>query len=192
MPPSTGIPEVYNKFGGVGILCNGPRGGVQTDSWGRSASYRIFRIELINDSMCPMNVTLKIPDKVPLLPDSNQFLKVFLFPDSLTPHHKKDTFNFGVTGLDSILFRYSGRSELLRTRIQPKKERIIYIGVLTEGLARAYMFIRGFDSGVPFLPQNAVMADGKNKDVLKLIFAIGIDPPRNYALVDCGQIVFGK
>ena len=182
----------YDRYYGIGTINCGPLGGVYNSST-KSYSYRIFRIQLINDTICPVELNISFPGKpIALYPDTNQSLRVFLFPDELTPDTIQDVFSFGIRGLESFLDTGLNKPTSLTRLIQPKGEHILYIGFITDGLARAKLFINGQSPGLSFLPVKSVVTDSKDKNSLDLLFDIRINNPQNYSLIHCGQIVFKK
>lgn len=187
------IPTTYDKYFGIGTINCGPRGEIYVNSSGKSFPYRIFRVQIINDTVCPMELKVSFPDKpVPQYPDTTQSIKVFLFPDALTPDTIQDVYNFGIRGLESFLDTGLNKPTTLTKLIQPKGEYILYIGCLTDGLARAKFFINGQDPGLTFLQDKSVVTGTKNKNMFDLVFGVGINPPKNHTLIHCGQIVFKK
>ncbi len=119
-------------------------------------------------------------------PDTNQSLKVFLFPDELSPKTIKEDFNFGITGLESFLDTGLTKQTSIKKIIQPKEEIILYAGCITGELARAKLFINGQNHGLSYLPVKSINPSIKNKNTLDLLFCIGINPPNSYSLIHCG------
>jgi hypothetical protein len=190
---SPNIPETYDRYCGIATTNCGPRGGVLINSSGNRLPYRLFRIQIINDTLCPVELNLTFPGK-PLTqyPDTNQSLRVFLFPDELTPDTIQDVYNFGVRGLESFLDTGLNKPTTLTKLIQPRGEYILYIGCITDELARAKFFFNGQHPDLSYLPVKPVVGNTKNKNVLDCIFGVWINPPQNYSSIHCGQIVFKK
>lgn len=187
------IPEDKNRYYGITMINCGPRGGSYPNGSENEISYRIFRVQLINDTVFPIELNINFPSRpVPLSPDSNQSVKVFLFPDELMPGTKQDTYNFGVTGLVAFIDSGLNKPTKLKTLIKPKEERILYIGCLTDGVARAKLFVNGQNHENPFLPVKSITSTTKNNDTLELVFGLGFNPPDRHSLIHCGQITFKK
>ena len=195
-----------NTFHGVTIVNSGPRGSGYTDSEGKNFHFRIFRVHVINDTIIPAEVTVNFPsDSVALLPGSSTHLRIFLFPDTLTPDIPMAEYNFGVSGIDHFLGAGLNKPSTFTTTLQPKQECFLYIGVLVNakgvgGLTRGKLAFSGqkinislpIDLDTIILPADSIKSDTENKDRRDLVFGIGIDPPDNYLLIPCGQIVFKK
>lgn len=195
-----------NAFHGVTIVNGGPRGSGYTDSEGKNFHFRIFRAHVINDTTVPAELTVNFPgDSVALLPDSGNYLRIFLFPDTMTPDSAMAEYNFGVNGIDHFLKTSLNKPSTFTTTLQPKDECFLYIGVLINtngvaGLARGKLTFRGqkinislpIDWDTIVLPADSIKSDTENKDKIDLVFGIGIDPPDNYSVIPCGQIVFNK
>lgn len=134
------MPETFSSFGGVTFVTTGPRGGNYVNPTGNSLGYRIFRVQIINDSIIPLNFDINFSkDSVALLPKSKGFVKVFLFPLSMTPD-KQDEYDFGITGLNSFFDTELNKPTNMKISIPSKKDYVFYIGVLlyeANGVARA-------------------------------------------------------
>ncbi len=173
-----------DRHNGITILTSGPRGGTYTDPTGKEFGFRIFRTHIINDTIVPAELTINfsndsialIPnDSIPSLniPASGRYVKVFLFPRSMTPGKQEEVYNYGITGLESFLDTCLGKPTMLKITLQPKQDYILYTGALLYpafGRARSKLFING---------QN-------------LVCKILVEPPPDSALIPCGQIVFKK
>ena len=167
---------------GITILTIGPRGGEYTDPTGKKFGYRVFRTRIINDTIMPIelminfsndSVVLPPTDSIPLLgiPKSDRYVRVFLFPSSMTPDKQEDVYNYGLTELESFLNTGLSEPKMQKITIQPKQDYFLYIGTLlypSSGSARSKLLIAG---------QN-------------LVYKIIIAPPLDSALIPCGQIVF--
>ena len=185
-----------DKYSGVTIHTSGPRGGGYTDSTGKIFGYRIFRTRVINDTIIPIELTIKFPiDSVVMLPKSHRHLRVFVIPDTLTPDTDKQyEYNYGVTELKSFLKLAFNKSTMLKVTIQPKQYNYIYLVVLcypAPGLTNAKLFINGQDENSAFIPIKSQKTIIKSGDKLDLLLGLRIiDPPITYSLIPCGQIVF--
>ncbi|HEX5002673.1 MAG TPA: hypothetical protein VFW78_09250 [Bacteroidia bacterium] len=169
---SPNIPETSDTYNGFTIVNKGPRGGGYTDPAGHPLGYRIFRVQLINDSLVPLDFNINFTSNdVPLRPKSDGHLKVFLFPKSMTPD-KQEEYDFGITGLPAFLDTGLREPTKLQITIQPKKEYVFYVGALlyySNGSARAKLIASG----------------------QYLIYKIDInEPPPVSAEIPCGQFRF--
>ncbi|HKR05848.1 MAG TPA: hypothetical protein VJY62_14530 [Bacteroidia bacterium] len=174
----------YDRHHGIKILTRGPRGSNYTDSTGKEFGFRIFKTHIINDTVVQAELTINfsndsvllIPnDSIPSLniPTSDRYVKVFLFPRSMTPDKHEEVYNYGITGVESFLDTCLGKPTFLKITLQPKQDYILYTGALLYpafGSARSKLFING---------QN-------------LVYKILIEPQLDSALIPCGQIVFKK
>ncbi|MBC7861750.1 MAG: hypothetical protein IAF38_02175 [Bacteroidia bacterium] len=183
----------------VSILNEGPNGSVYTDSAGKNFAFRSYRACIINDTIIPIELAINFAaDSVALLPKSDRYLRVFLLPDTMTPDKLYDfeaNNGFVSEGLKSFLNTGLTKATILKTTIKPKENYYVNIGTLfypSGGLTGAGLFINGRGHTIPFVPTQATKTDAKNKTEQGLIFGIGIDPPHNYSLIPCGQIVFKK
>lgn len=187
-----------NAYRGIILQTDGPRGGVYTDTSGEEFEYRIFRVHVLNDSTVPAELAMDFPGgPIALLPDTDKYLRVFLFPDEIRPDTVQDVFNYGITGSeDYVRTRPSGPTSL-RTTVQPGEDHLLYIGVTfpshgLDGLGRAELFIDGQQPTGSYFPEGSVPASTKKGNALDLTFGIAIDPPKHYSMVPCGRIAFEK
>ena len=188
-------PDAYR---GIVLRTDGPRGGVLTDPNGTELEYRIFRVHVLNDSTVPAELTMDLPGgAVALLPDTDKFISVFLFPDEICPDTVQDVINFGITSPEAFIRARSSWPASLNTTVQPGEDHLLYIGVAFPpfdlgGLGRAELFIDGQKPDPSFFPDVSVpVRVGQGKD-LDLILGIAIDPPEHYVLVPCGRVAFTK
>ena len=155
-----------------------------TDPTGKMFGFRIFRTRIINDSIIPVELTINFPcDSVAMLPKSDSYVRVFLFPRSMTPDEQEEVFNYGVRGTESFLDTGLTKPTALKTTIKSKEDYILYIGALfypTAGRTIAKLFFNG-------------------QDLEYRIKVYGAHPPLSAtdlaldsALLSCGQIVFKK
>jgi hypothetical protein len=194
-----------NTYRGIAVQTDGPRGGGYTDASGKDFGYRVFRIHVWNDTTIPAELIMNFPsDLIALLPDTAEYINVFLFPDEVTPATARDTFNFGINGSEAFLrerpssfsTRPSGPTSL-RATVLPGEEHILYIGVVfppydLDGLARAELFIKGQKPNALFFPEGSMPTGTEDGTELDLIFGAAIDPPKHYSMIPCGQITFKK
>ena len=136
------MPETVEKKRGVTWVTIGPRGGNYVNPSGNKLGYRIFRIQVNNDSIRPVDLDIHFSnDSTPLLPESNGFVKALLIPHSIAPD-KPDEYDFGITGLNPFLDSASTKPTKLQTTVQPNTKFVFYVGVLlyqTDGVTRASM-----------------------------------------------------
>lgn len=188
-------PDAYR---GIVLRTEGPRGGVLTDPNGTELEYRIFRVHLLNDSTVPAELTMDLPGgAVALLPDTDKFISVFLFPDEICPDIAQDVINFGITSAEAYIRARSSGPTSLNTTVRPGEDHLLYIGVTFPphdkgGLGHAELFIDGQKPNASFIPDGSVpVRAGQGKD-LELILGVAIDPPEHYVLVPCGRVAFTK
>ena len=187
-----------NTYRGIALQTDGPRGGGYTDPSGKDFGYRIFRVHVMNDSTVPAELTMDVPGgPVPLLPDTDKYLGVFLFPDEITPDTAQDVFNYGISGSEDYLRTRPSGTTSLRATVLPGEEHILYIGVVfspdgLNGLGRAELFIDGQEPNASFFPEGSVTTGTRKGVDLDLLFGVAIDPPQHYSMVPCGRIAFRK
>lgn len=184
--------------GDITLFTDLPRGGAYTDASGSVLEYRIFRIHVTNNSTNPAELTVDFPGSpVPLLPDTDRVISVFLFPDAITPDIARDTFDFGIKGSVDFLITHPLSATSLHATLAPGAAQILYIGVVfapigMKGLGRGELFIKGQQPQAVYFPEGAIPNDTANGDGLALVFGVAIDPPTHYALVPFGRIAFGR
>lgn len=182
-----------DSTGGVQIITTGPRGGSYLGSKGEEFRYAVFRIQIINDTIIPINLEFKLPsNQISLLPDSTVALKVFLIPEQFTPNSIKDTFNFGVR-MEELFESGNNQQFVLETSIQPEVPLIVFIGILFEsqlmnGITRTQLFVEGHDDDAPFYPVKSSEHYDIDTNALNLYYGISFDPPNYYISLPCGQI----
>lgn len=187
-----------NAYRGIVLRTDGPRGGVLTNPNGTELEYRIFRVQVLNDSTVPAELTMDLPGgPVALLPDTSTFISVFLFPDEICPDTAQDVINFGITEAEAFIRARSSGNTSLRTTVQPGEDHLLYIGVIFPphdlgGLGRAELFMNGRTPSASFFPKGSAPVGTRKPEDLDLILGIAIDPPRHYAMVPGGRIVFTK
>lgn len=187
-----------NAFRGIVLRTDGPRGGVLIDPNGIELEYRIFRVHVKNDSTVPAELTMNLPGgPVTLLPDTDKFISVFLFPDEMCPDTAQDVINFGINEAEAHIRVRPSAPTSLRTTVQPGEDHLLYIGVTFPphdlgGLGRAELFMNGRTPSASFFPKGSAPAGTRSTEDLDLILGVAIYPPRHYAMVPCGRIVFTK
>jgi len=190
------IPSISKVKNGVKFINTGPRGGSYINSDSTEIRYTIFRVQIVNDTIIPLNLELNFPKKtIELLPDSSVLLNISIIPDSLTPDNIQNNLNFGVIGIEEFFESELSERYMLKTSIQPNEQHIVYIGIkfaseLDNGTTRSILFINGQDIVAPFLPQKSIEINNKNPEILDLVYGIGVDPPNNYNLIPCGKIKY--
>lgn len=187
------MPMNYDSYGNVSFITQGPRGGVLIDANGKQISYRVFRIQISNDTTCTVSIDLKLPiNQIKLSPDTTKSFSAFFFPELVSPTKVIDSLNFGIENSDVYFKTPAYRVSELKMNIKPKENRLVYVGTVYNGLqdlTRLLLFVKGHDPKVPFLPS---VAKNEITEHPSIVFGIGIDPPNNYAFVNCGQMVFKK
>ena len=188
----------------MSLETHGPRGGAFVASSGNEVSFRIFRVQLSNDSNRPIDLKLDLPSgPVALAPDSSVRLRLFFFPKALAPGEAVDANNFGIHGVERYLDSDVVGDSTLEESIAPGATQWFYLGVVFEseldnGLTRAGLFVEGEEKTASFLPSTS-QGDGGGDDVdeatergrstsLNLWLGIGVDPPRYHALFPCGRV----
>ena len=116
---------------GVIIQNSLPKGGGRyTDPTGKSFSYVIFWTRVINETDTPVELTINFPtDSFPVIPSRDAYLKVFLPPDTMTLD-KVSLYDYGLTGLISLLDTAFNKPAMLQRTINYKEECLFYIGML--------------------------------------------------------------
>lgn len=176
----------------VRITNSGPRGGAYLNSAGTKYRYVVFRVQIINDTIYPINLDIKFPrNPISLLPDSTIELSVFLVPENFTPSVIKDTFNFGVD-LEAFFESGDPRKFEFNSVIKPKKQSTFFVGMLFEsetvnGVTRAQLAAEGHDES-PHYPVESTVHYNLKYQPLNLIYGISFDAPRNYISIPCGQV----
>ncbi len=191
-----------NTHCGIALLTDGPRGGGYTDPSGRNVGYRIFRVHVVNDSTIPAELEMDFPGgPITMLPDTDYSRNVFMLPDEICPGTARDTFNFGIAGVEAFLSTWTITRTSLRASIPAGEEHILYIGTVRSlngphhergGVLRAELFIEGQRPQGPYFPEGSIPAGTRNESEPGLLFGLGMDPPKDYALIPCGRIVFTK
>lgn len=176
------------------IINKGPRGGNYISSDGSNFRYAIFNVEIGNDTIAPLHLTLNFPSTPCLLsPDSITELEVFMMPEEFTPTEAKDTFNFGVR-IEEFFEANIKKEFLLETEIPPSQSHSAFIVLLfnTElknGVTRTKLFTAGRDQEAPFYQDNSHENYSFSKPSAKLYFGISFDPPNHHALIPCGYLL---
>lgn len=179
---------------GIVLRTDGPRGGVYVDPGGGTLGYWIYRVQVLNDSTVPVELTLDFPsDPITMLPHRDKHPNVFLFPEELTPDTAQNIFNFGIKGSEAFLTTRPNQPTLLRKTIQPGEDHFLYIGVVLppDGVGRAELFVAGQGpDSTSYFPPGSIQTKTRKGDVHDLIFGIAIDPPAHYVMLHCGRIFF--
>ena len=183
--------------GSITILNTGPRGGAYQSSNGANFRYTIFRVEILNDTIIPINLDFNFPKSpIALLPDSTLVFEVFLVPEKFTPDSIQDVFNFGARLEDLFESGHNYQFDL-KTSIQPKHMQTLYIGILLksniiDGATRANLYVEDHDHDAPFFKVASKNKYILNTSPLNLVYGISVDPPNYYAFIPCGQVYFEK
>lgn len=192
------IPEIIGSDPNIKILNEGPTGSWFKNSKRGEFGVLIFRIQLLNDTIVPIDLELKFPSKpIPLLPDSTTKVEVFVLPDSITPDTLQNAVNFGVTGIAEYFNLERTEPDILKTRIEPKESHTLYLGMLAEtkkefGTFRAKLFFNGQNIDAPFLPIKSIKTEQTDRNSLDLIYGIGYSPHQQFTLIPSGHIHFKK
>ena len=197
---ATKISETFESYPNIKILNEGPTGSKFTNSKGEEETFLVFRVQIFNDTIVPIDIEVKFPSKpAALLPDSLAKVKVYVLPDSITPDTIQNAANFGVIGIENYFNSDLTDPGILKTTIQPKEHHTLYLGMLQEGKMgfgfgtyKAKLFLNGQDIDAPFLPVTYIKTEKTGSSSLDLIFGIGYTPHNQYTLIPCGQINFIK
>lgn len=197
---TTKISETFESYRGIKILQEGPRGSKFTNSKRGEFGLLVFRIQIFNDTIIPIDLEVKFPSKLAaLLPDSLAKVKVNMLPDSITPDTIQNDANFGVIGLEDYFNSDLTAPGILKTRIQPKEHHTLYLGMIEEGnmgfgfgTYKTKLFLNGQDIDAHFFPVTSIKTEKTSINSLDLIFGIGYTPHNRYTLIQCGQISFIK
>ena len=184
-----------NTPGGIALQTDGPRGGGYIDPSGKQLGYWIYRVHVMNDTTIPVELAMDFPGgPIVMLPDSNKYPSVFLFPDEITPDTAQDVFDFGIAGSVAFLSTRPSGPTSLRTKVLPGEDHLLCIGVVLplDGVGRAELFIDGQGPDSSYFPEGSIPTGTRKGDALDLIFGIAIDPPMHYSMVPCGRITFNK
>jgi len=150
------------------------RGGLPyIDPTGKSCSYLIYWIRIINETDSPLELTMNFADSFASLPAPYAYL--FLPPDTMTSD-KESLFNYGITSLESFQDADTIKPTKLKRTLNPKDECLFNIGML----------LKGGDGPGP--GRAALVLKGQ-----QLFYSMrGFDRKLDSALIPCGQIVFKK
>lgn len=185
------IPEVIDLHRGVSIINTGPRGGVYIDSKGRALNYRVFRVQLFNDTTCPIQIKLNISNlSYKLFPDSTQSVNLFLFPDSLYPYENRDTLNFGLKSSELYLETALKKTSIYEKTLQPDETGFIYFGCIMDGIARAKLFFEGQSVKDSFLKIGHKNINSKKSDSMHVFFGLANIDPYSKIIIPIGELIF--
>jgi hypothetical protein len=197
--------DITESYRGIKILNSGPTGSKFTNSKRGEFMLLIFCIQIINDTIVPIDLEIQFPLKpTPLLPDSLTKVELLLLPESITPDTIQNAFNWGIIGIEEYFNSNFTDPVILKTKILPKEQRILYLGMLSEsnkkhGTFRANLFLNGqniredhlffgSESDAPFLPATSIETEKTEYSSLELVYGIGFAPHNQYTLIPCGQI----
>ena len=195
---ATKISETFESNPNIKILNEGPAGSKFTNSKGEEDGFLVFRIQIFNDKIVPIELEVRFPSiPVPLLPDSITKVEIYVLPDSITPDTLQNAANFGVIGIEDYFNSDLTDPGILKTTIQPKEHHTLYLGILMEsemgsGTIRGKVFLNGQDIDAPFLPVTSIKTEKTGSSSLELIYGIGYRPHNQYILIPFGQINFMK
>lgn len=178
-------PAVDSEAASQGVIIQNslPKGSPQTDSWGKTFGVGIFWTRVINETDNPLELSINFPvDSLEILSSSDSYLKVFLLPDTMTLE-KVPLYNYGVTGLRSLLDTGLNKPSMLQRTINPKEECLFYIAAVRYAVPHQERTGRtGLHPGGGVLRTGFVL---KEQD---LFYRINID--LDSVLIPCGQLVF--
>ncbi len=191
--------ETLRSYPNIKIINEGPTGSKFTNSKRGEFGLLVFRIQMVNDTIVPIDLELEFPSTpVPLLPDSITKVEVYVLPDSITPDTiQNNAANFGVRGLADYFNSDFTDPGSLKIRIEPKEHHTLYLGMIAEskmghGTFRTKLFINGQDIDAPFLPIRSIKTEKTDNRSLDLVYGIGFTPHKQYTLIPCGHINFLK
>jgi hypothetical protein len=121
-----------------------PKGGGQYYLKGIKYSHVIFWTRIQNQTSTPIKLQLTFPD-ITYLQSPNAHIKILLAKDTMS-HEKEQLFNYGLTGLESLLNGNSKQLKVLKKTIDPSKDYYVYIPVFMHeinGIARASIVLNG-------------------------------------------------
>ena len=166
------IPATAPQAGkGVTIQNSLPKGGPYIDPNGNKFGYTMFWTRVINETDTPFELTISFPEAI--LPSPDDYLKLFLPPDTMTID-KVLLYDYGATGVKSFLDTGINQPTMVQRTINPNQEIFFYVGALfhhANGVSRAELVLKGQE----------------------LFYKIsGIAPELDSSLIPCGRIVFKK
>ena len=147
-----------------------PKGGGLYYLKGIKYSHVIFWTRIQNQTSTPIKLQLTFPD-ITYLQSSNAHIKILLAKDTMS-HEKEQLFNYGLTGLESLLNGNSKQLKVLKKTIDPSKDYYFYIPVFMHeinGTARASIVLKGeklfykisIGKDTAFIPCGSLVADSK-------------------------------
>lgn len=167
---------------GVIIQNSLPKGAPQTDSRGKTFGVAIFWTRVINESDSALELTINFPvDSLEILSSTDSYLKVFLLSDTMTLD-KVPLYNYGVTGLRSLLDTGLNKPTMLQRSIHPKEECLFYVAAVRFQVPGTHRAKVHQGSGV--IRTGFVL---KEQD---LFYKISID--LDSEVIPCGHLVFKK
>ncbi len=147
-----------------------PKGGGLYYLKGIKYSHVIFWTRIHNQTSTPIKLQLTFPD-ITYLQSPNAHIKILLPKDTMS-HEKEQLFNYGLTGLESLLNGNSKQLKVLKKTIDPSKDYYVYIPVFMHeinGIARASIVLKGeklfykisIGKDIAFIPCGSLIADSK-------------------------------
>lgn len=178
-----------NKYSGVRIKNYLPTGSIYIDSSGERHGYRSIVVEITNDTLVPINLQMKFPNKyIDLYPSTTSAYKVFLLPDSIIPEKEYDNNDSLTKGLKFGIDEGIYESLTLKKIIKPGETYKLRLGFLVnpDGLTRAELFSKDYKPNLA-IPDSAIKFSN-NKNEIELL--LGVTLNKNYSTISCGQISF--
>lgn len=157
----------------VVIQNSGPRGGNGfTDAGGTKFGYRVFWTRVLNKGAAPLELIINFPADSFALPAHDSYMKVFLHPDTMSPHAEALFDDSRKQFADTTLLKtFSHRPTSLQRTIHPNESCLLYTVVL-----RHYQ-------GGGVSPRGGFALKQQ-----ELFYRIGPEFDNN--LIPCGQIAF--
>lgn len=124
---------VYNNSTGSNLIIQNslPRGGQKyTDPSGKVYIYAVFWTRIINETDNPLELKIEFPLDSQELPSSpSRYFKILLPSETMTLN-KADSFNYGLTDLESFLDNSIHKPSSLKRTINPKESSGFYVVTL--------------------------------------------------------------
>jgi hypothetical protein len=123
---------VHSEVVSQGVILQNslPKGSPQTASMAKTYGVGVFWSRVINETDSPLELTINFPvDSLEILSSTDAYLKIFLLPDTMTLD-KVQLYNYGVTGLRSLLDFGLKKPTTLQRTIKPKEECLFYIAAV--------------------------------------------------------------
>jgi hypothetical protein len=194
-------PVYTNKYFGVQITNNLLTGSMYADTAGAQYQYRSIIVDIINDTLIPVNLQIEFPNKfLKLNPSTRDKYKVFLLPDSMTTDRQ---YSIGADNglvsktleilLDKELYEFS-----LKKIIRPGEKYKLRLGFLFDmnsGQTCAELFSKGHRQNL-IIPEKEIKKSSTNKNTIELILDVAVNPGQknfvSYSALTCGQLSYSN